>query len=61
MRVQNVIGLEYALAKQVPDMGRGCTISTSYGDFELEPEDSQKVAALVKRLLTARLKMERQS
>lgn len=28
--------IEYALAKQVPDMARGFTISTSYGDIVIE-------------------------
>lgn len=54
-----VLRLQYALAKQVPDMSRGCTIETSYGGIQLEPEDSQKVAALVEKLLTKRLKAVR--
>lgn len=29
--------IEYALAKQVPDMARGFTIATSYGDMVIEP------------------------
>lgn len=47
--------LEYALAKQVPDMARGCTIETNYGGIQLEPEDAQKVAALVEKLLRNKL------
>ena len=33
----NPLDLEYALAKQVPDMARGFRISTSYGDIAIEP------------------------
>ena len=29
--------IEYALAKQVPDMARGFTINTSFGDLVIEP------------------------
>lgn len=29
--------LSYALAKQVPDMARGFTIATSYGDITIPP------------------------
>ena len=33
----NPLEIEYALAKQVPDMARGFRISTSYGDIAIEP------------------------
>lgn len=29
--------ISYALAKQVPDMNRGFTIHTTYGDLVIEP------------------------
>ena len=29
--------LEYSLAKQVPDLSRGFTINTTYGDITVEP------------------------
>ena len=29
--------LSYALAKQVPDMGRGFTVQTAYGDILVPP------------------------
>jgi hypothetical protein len=45
---------EYALAKQVPDMARGCTVETSYGGVELDATEGAKVGALVERLLRAR-------
>lgn len=47
--------IQYALAKQVPDMERGCVIETNYGSLSLEPEDAQKVAALVGQLLREKL------
>ncbi|MGL4860363.1 MAG: hypothetical protein ACRC5A_11655 [Enterobacteriaceae bacterium] len=51
--------LSYALAKQVPDMVRGFTISTTYGDIDItEPDDAEKIAALVKGLLERRLLKE---
>jgi hypothetical protein len=50
------IQLTYALSKKVPDMQqRGVRIETAYGEIELSPEDSAKVASLVKRLLERRL------
>jgi hypothetical protein len=48
--------LRYALSKQVPDMRRGVTLETSYGDVTLYERDAEKVAALVQRLLEARLR-----
>lgn len=47
--------LEYALAKQVPDMARGSAIETNYGTIRLDPEDSQKVAAFVEKLLRKKI------
>jgi hypothetical protein len=47
--------LEYALAKQVPDMESGCTIQTNYGDIRLDAEDGAEVASLVGRLLREKL------
>jgi hypothetical protein len=48
--------LRYALAKQVPDMCRGVTLHTNYGDVTLYERDAEQVAALVQRLLEARLR-----
>jgi hypothetical protein len=43
--------LKYALAKQVPSMDRGFEISTSYGTFTIDAEDSaQIIKALTKTL-----------
>jgi hypothetical protein len=46
---------EYALAKQIPDMARGCTIHTNYGDIELSPDEAAKLAKAVEKLLNKRL------
>lgn len=48
--------LRYALAKQVPDMAGGVTLCTNYGDLALHGRDAERVAALVRRLLEARLR-----
>jgi hypothetical protein len=46
---------EYALAKQVPDMARGCTIHTNYGEIALSPDEAAKLAKTVEKLLNKRL------
>ena len=48
--------LRYALAKQVPDMRRGVTLHTNYGDVTLCERDAERVAALVCKLLETRLR-----
>jgi hypothetical protein len=48
--------LGYALSKQVPDMARGVTVQTNYGELILEGRDAERVAALVRRLLEERLR-----
>ena len=50
------IHILYALSKQVPDMAREVRIETSYGTVNLYGADARKVAALVERLLRAKLK-----
>lgn len=47
--------LSYALAKQVPAMERGFTISTSYGDIEVDAEDAEQFQRLAKLMLTTKL------
>ena len=52
--------LSYALAKQVPAMERGFTISTSYGDIEVAAEGNdvfyvQAFQRLAKLMLTQKL------
>lgn len=56
MSTDEIRSIEYALAKQVPDMQRGCTIETNYGGIRLDPADAAQVSALVERLLRAKLK-----
>ncbi|HRL98075.1 MAG TPA: hypothetical protein PLE22_01375 [Acidovorax sp.] len=49
--------LSYALAKQVPDMARGFTIATSYGDIVIESgRHADYIAAVVGRVLEIQLK-----
>ena len=49
--------LSYALAKQVPDLERGFTISTSYGDIVIESgRHVNGIAAAVRRVLETQLK-----
>lgn len=49
--------LSYALAKQVPDMARGFTIATSYGDIVIQPgRHADAIAATVRRALEIQLK-----
>lgn len=40
--------LEYALAKQVPDMARGFTIETSFGSIVIEADDAPKIIKAVR-------------
>lgn len=47
--------LSYALAKQVPAMARGFTISTSYGDIEVDAEDAEQFQRLAKLMLNQQL------
>lgn len=45
--------LGYALSKQVPDLDRGVTLHTHYGDLALHGRDAERVVALVRRRLEA--------
>lgn len=47
--------LSYALAKQVPAMERGFTISTSYGDIEVAADDAEAFQRLAKLMLNQKL------
>ena len=46
--------ISYALSKQVPDMARGFTIHTSYGDIEIDAADADSVIVAVQCLLIAK-------
>jgi hypothetical protein len=48
--------IRYALSKQVPDMAHEVRIETSYGELQLYGADARKIAALVEKLLRARLR-----
>ncbi|HCL3825566.1 hypothetical protein JQS64_28665 [Pseudomonas aeruginosa] len=47
--------IEYALAKQVPDMARGFTIATSYGELHVSAVDAPVVMKVVRDLLESEL------
>ena len=47
--------LSYALAKQVPAMERGFTISTSYGDIEVAAEDADPFRRMAYLLVVNKL------
>lgn len=48
--------ISYALAKQVPDMNRGFTIQTTYGDLVIEPGPmADRIADQVRDVLEAEL------
>lgn len=47
--------ISYALAKQVPAMERGFTISTSYGDIQIDAEDAEAFQRLAKLMLNQKL------
>lgn len=47
--------LSYALAKQVPAMARGFTISTSYGDIQIDADDAEPFQRLAKLMLNQKL------
>ena len=51
------LDLSYSLAKRVPDMERGFTISTSYGDIVIEPgRHADAIASAVCRSLEIQLR-----
>lgn len=47
--------IRYALSKQVPDIARYAQFQTSYGELYLHGADACQVAALVEKLLRAKL------
>lgn len=48
--------LQYALAKQVPDMARGFTIATAYGDITIPPGwMAERIQCHVERVLQVEL------
>lgn len=63
MSLQQDIDLElsYALAKQVPDMERGFTIHTNYGDITIGAEHAAGIIEAVRKTLERQLKAARKS
>ncbi len=54
--------VSYALCKQVPAMRREVRLETDYGALLLAGQDAAQVAAVVERLLRARLRqLEREA
>lgn len=49
----------YALAKQVPDMSRGFTICTAYGDLQIDADEAAPIIDAVRRVLESRLHVSR--
>lgn len=45
------IHLAYAIAKKVPDMARGFTVHTNYGDIAIAGQLAKRVQALVRNAL----------
>lgn len=49
--------LSYALAKQVPDMERGFSVATSYGEILIDAEDAAVIAEAVRMVLRRKLRL----
>lgn len=47
--------ISYALSKQVPDMARGFTIHTNYGDLEIDAADAELFVVIVEKKLEKKL------
>jgi len=48
--------LHYALAKIAPDMERGFTIQTAYGEFRIEDGEAKLFIRLLEKVIERRLK-----
>ena len=53
----NAAELSYALSRQVPAMREAVELHTTYGALVLYADEASAVAAVVERLLRARLRM----
>jgi len=49
------LAVDYALSRHVPDMERGFTIVTSYGDLIIQPDEAPAFVELVRETLRRRL------
>lgn len=48
--------INYALVKQIPDMQRGFTIQTAYGDLEIDATDAAKFIDLANKVFNTKLR-----
>ncbi|MCY1552172.1 hypothetical protein D9M68_885530 [compost metagenome] len=53
---QRALEIRYALAKQVPDMERGFTIHTNYGDIAISAANADRFVTAVRKSLERQLK-----
>lgn len=53
--MNNILQLEYALAKQVPDMERGFLIVTNYGDIKITSYDAKRFKTLTEKIIKAQI------
>ncbi|MCY1306912.1 hypothetical protein D9M70_567990 [compost metagenome] len=60
LQQERELELRYAMAKQVPDMERGFSIHTSYGDIQIAAEHAQKIIPAVRKLLEQQLRAQKQ-
>lgn len=51
----SILATRYDLARHVPDMTRGFTIHTNYGDLAISPDEAQAFAQLTEQVLKTRL------
>lgn len=52
-----LLALSYMLAKQVPDMARGFTVHTNYGDIAIRADEAQKFMRLTEKVVSDRIDM----
>ncbi|MDR2837102.1 MAG: hypothetical protein LBV49_00795 [Azonexus sp.] len=52
----NIDMTTYAISKQIPDMARGFTIATNYGDLVIDSSDAAAFQKIANRLFERKLK-----
>ncbi len=55
----NINQLNYAIAKQIPDMARGFVIQTNYGEIAIDSVDAPTVIDAVKAIIQRNIKAQR--
>ncbi len=53
--------LEYSLAKRVPDMESGFSISTNYGELFIDADEAEPIIKAVRRAIEKNLKIAKKS